>query len=73
MGLSTYLASVKRIQSKFGDLSKKSMRVNQDMARELSDLLREADRRLRELAENTLKEHTKPIEPLHYITKSTFS
>ena len=70
VGIPNYLASLRRIDAKYTDLTKKSMRINQDAAKELSDLLSNGARQLQDLFVKLLQEGPERVEPLQYITKA---
>ena len=70
MGVGKYLESLTRVQSQYAQLSQTPMRMNQDSARELGQLLDYGTRQLLDVFDSLVKEDNKPIEPLSYTTKS---
>ena len=70
VGLQNYLASMRRIEAKHNELTRNHMRVNQDAARELGELLSHAAQQLSDLFAQLLQEGPEKVEPLQYITKS---
>jgi exocyst complex component 7 len=69
-GLQSYLASLRRVEGKYEQLSRNNARVNQDAARELSQLLQYGAKCIQDMFENILKSSSERIEPLQYITRN---
>ena len=69
VGIPTYLSSLRRIESKYAELMSKPMRVNQDAARELSDILGHGSKHLRDLFVRLIQDSPTKIESLGYIMK----
>ena len=70
VGLPNYLACLRRVEAKYEQLSRTAARVNQDAARELSQLLMYGAKRLQEMFDDVLKGSSDKVEPLQYITRS---
>ena len=69
VGLDAYLTSLRRVQQQFSQLSQTPMRMNQDSARELGQLLEYGSKQIQEVFDTMLREDNKPVEPLNFITK----
>lgn len=68
-GLNDYIASLDRTNQALGDLKNTNLRSNQQAIAELNTLLTTGTTRLQDEFRDALFEHTRPVEPLHYITK----
>lgn len=69
VGLSEYLASLKRIDRALSNMMTKNLRVNQQAIGDFNELLSEGSTHLQNLFRSTLASNLQPVEPLHYITK----
>ncbi|MCJ1466479.1 exocyst complex component exo70 [Pseudocyphellaria aurata] len=69
VGLSEYLASLKRIDRALSQMMSKNLRVNQQAIGDFNELLSEGSTHLQNLFRSTLASNVQPVEPLHYITK----
>ena len=69
VGLNEYLASLKRIDRKLSEMSASNLRVNQSAIGDFNELLSQGSNNLQSLFRALLSEDTRPVEPLHYITK----
>ena len=69
VGLTEYLASLKRIDRKLSQTSATNLRVNQQAIGDFNELLGEGNQKLQNLFRSLLTEDIRPVEPLHYITK----
>ena len=70
VGLPNYLACLRRIEGRYDQLNRSNVRVNQDAAREMSQLLTFGAKRIQELFEDTLKSVSEKVEPLQFITRN---
>lgn len=68
-GLNDYIASLDRTNQALGDLKNTNLRSNQQAIAELNSLLTTGTTRLQDEFRDALFEHTRPVEPLHFITK----
>ncbi|KAF2098524.1 hypothetical protein NA57DRAFT_38966 [Rhizodiscina lignyota] len=68
-GLNDYIASLDRTNQALGDLKNTNLRSNQQAIAELNNLLTTGTSRLQDEFRDALYEHTRPVEPLHFITK----
>lgn len=71
--LETYIASMDRTYQALGELNKSEMRANQQVVDEFNDLLRVGSQELSATFRDTLSAESRPLEPLHYITKRQFT
>ncbi|KAI9718607.1 MAG: hypothetical protein M1812_004058 [Candelaria pacifica] len=69
VGLSEYLASLNRTRQAHSDLKFTNLRSNQRTVAELNGLLKSGIEQLEVVFRDTLKEHARPVEPLHFVTK----
>ena len=69
VGLTEYLASLKRIDRTLSQMSASNLRVNQQAIGDFNELLSEGNNNLQSLFRALLSENIRPVEPLHYITK----
>ena len=69
VGLPNYVACLRRVERKYDQLIRSSVRANQDAGQEMSQLLNFGAKRLQELFEDTLKAASVPVEPLEFITR----
>lgn len=69
VGLSEYLASLTRVNEGLITLKKSNLRSTQKAVQQMTGLLKTGSLQLEELFRQTLAEDSKPLEPLHYITK----
>ncbi|MCJ1328382.1 exocyst complex component exo70 [Thelotrema lepadinum] len=69
-GLPNYLACLRRVEGKYDQLNRSQVRVNQEAAQDLSQLLVFGAKRLQELFEDTLKSSSEKVEPLQFITRN---
>ncbi|KAI9851891.1 MAG: exocyst complex component exo70 [Thelocarpon superellum] len=69
VGLSEFLASVQRIEGALSRLHATNLRSNQDAIAELTLLYHAATEQLEGVFRDTLRDETRPVEPLMYITK----
>lgn len=68
-GLNDYMASLDRTNQALGDLKNTNLRSNQQAIAELNDLLATGTGRLQDEFKDALLGHTRPVEPLHFLTK----
>ena len=68
-GLSDFLSSIKRLSKAAGELNRNNLRSSQDARSHAGSLLRSANQQLESVFRDSLREDTKPVEPLHYIMK----
>ena len=68
-GLNDYIASLDRTNQALGDLKNTNLRANQQAIAELNTLLTTGTSRLQDEFRDALYEHTRPVEPLNYLTK----
>ncbi len=69
VGLTEYLASLKRIERTLSEKSASNLRANQQAVGDFNELLSEGNNKLQSLFRSLLTEDSRPVEPLHYITK----
>ncbi|KAI5781416.1 Cullin repeat-like-containing domain protein [Geopyxis carbonaria] len=69
VGLSEYLASLQRVNEGLTLLKKSNLRSSQKSVQQMTGLLKAGSLQLEDLFRQTLAEDSKPVEPLHYITK----
>lgn len=69
VGLSEYLASLKRIDRALSHMMSKNLRVNQQAIGDFNELLSEGSVHLQNLFRSILASNVQLVEPLHYITK----
>ncbi|EKD18632.1 uncharacterized protein L3040_002059 [Drepanopeziza brunnea f. sp. 'multigermtubi'] len=69
VGLALFLSSVKRLSKALSDLKQTNLRSNQQAVADLSKLLKFGNEQLEQHFQRLLQEDSKPIEPLHFITK----
>ncbi|KAI4153731.1 MAG: hypothetical protein LQ340_002137 [Diploschistes diacapsis] len=70
VGLPNYLACLRRIDGKHEQLSRSPVRVNQEAAQELSQLLNFGGKRIQELFEDAIASSSETVEPLQFITRN---
>lgn len=70
VGLTEYMASLKRVNRALCQMTATNIRANQQAIGDFEKLLNEGSTTLQGLFRSTLLEYAKPVEPLHYITKS---
>ena len=58
-----------RTYQALGELNNSDLRANQQVIEDFNDLLRVGSKELATEFRDTLKEESRPLEPLHYITK----
>ena len=68
-GLSAFLNSVKRVNKALVEMKRTNLRSNQQAAADLSRLLKSGNSQLEAHFQKILQEDSRPVEPLHYITK----
>ncbi|QUC20791.1 uncharacterized protein UV8b_05032 [Ustilaginoidea virens] len=69
-GLSSYLASLKRLNRSHADMQASNLRANQSTITELTRLINSGNSQLESYFDKILRSETpRSIEPLHYITK----
>lgn len=68
-GLNAFLNSVKRVNKALVDMNKTKLRSNQQAATDLQRLLKTGNQQLEQYFSKVLQEDSRPIEPLHFITK----
>ncbi|KUJ16793.1 uncharacterized protein LY89DRAFT_707261 [Mollisia scopiformis] len=69
VGLASYLSSVKRLSQALSGLKNTNLRSNQQAVADLSRLLKSGNTQLEAHFQKLLQEESRPLEPLHYITK----
>lgn len=69
-GLNDYIASLDRTNQALGELKSTNLRSNQQAIADMNTLLSEGTGRLQEEFRDALIEFTRPVEPLHYLTKN---
>ena len=69
VGLTEYLASLRRIDRTLSQMSVTNLRVNQQAIGDFNELLSDGNNNLQNLYHSLLTENAQPVEPLHYITK----
>ncbi|KAL8682450.1 MAG: hypothetical protein Q9186_001493 [Xanthomendoza sp. 1 TL-2023] len=67
VGLTDYLASLKRIERALSQMSSTNLRINQQAIADFNDLLSEGSSQLQALFRSTLAEDVQPVEPLKYL------
>ena len=68
-GLNAFLNSVKRVNKALVEMKRTNLRSNQQAAADLSRLLKSGNSQLEAHFQKILQEDSRPVEPLHYITK----
>ncbi|PBP27193.1 Exo70 exocyst complex subunit [Diplocarpon rosae] len=68
-GLASFLSSVKRVNKALSELKQSNLRSNQQSVVDLSKLLKYGNEQLEQHFSRLLQEDSKPIEPLHFLTK----
>ncbi|KAI9763140.1 MAG: exocyst complex component exo70 [Geoglossum simile] len=68
-GLSEFLASIRRTNAALTELKSTNLRSSRDAVAKLTNILRAGIQQLEFVFRETLQEDSKPVEPLHYITK----
>lgn len=68
-GLAAFLSSVKRVNKASQEMKQTNLRSNQQAVSDLSRLLKSGHTQLEGHFQKLLQEDSRPIEPLHYITK----
>jgi len=69
VGLTEYLASLKRIDRTLSQMSASNIRANQHAIGDFNELLSEGNVNLQNFFRSLLTEDVRPVEPLYYITK----
>ncbi|KAL8728204.1 MAG: hypothetical protein Q9166_005552 [cf. Caloplaca sp. 2 TL-2023] len=69
VGLTDYLASLKRLDRTLAQMSSTNLRINQQAVGDFSELLSEGSYQLQALFRSILADDAQPLEPLHYLTK----
>lgn len=69
VGLSQYLAALKRVDNALTDLNATNLRSNQKAISEFNILLSTGSGKLQDMFRSSLSENFSPVEPLHYLTK----
>ena len=69
VGLTAYLASLKRVNEGLTVLKQSNLRSSQKAVQQMTGLLKAGSMQLEELFRQSLAEDSQPVEPLHYITK----
>ncbi|KAL8765243.1 MAG: hypothetical protein Q9209_007636 [Squamulea sp. 1 TL-2023] len=69
VGLTDYLASLKRIDRALSSMSSTNLRVNQQAIGDFNQLLSEGSNQLQALFKSILAEDAQPVEPLNYLVK----
>ena len=70
IGVPNYLTCLRRVQGKHDQLSRSPVRVNQEAAESLSELLVFGASKLQNVFEAKLKAISRPVEPLQFITRN---
>jgi len=68
-GLSAFLTSVKNVNKALADMKRTNLRSNQQSLADLSRLLKSGNTQLESYFAKILQEESRPIEPLHFVTK----
>ncbi|TVY75566.1 Exocyst complex protein exo70 [Lachnellula suecica] len=68
-GLAAFLSSVKRVNKALSEMKQTNLRSNQQAVSDLSRLLKSGNTQLEGHFQRILQDDSRPIEPLHYITK----
>jgi len=68
-GLAAFLGSVKRVNKALSELRQTNLRSNQQAVADLTRLLKSGNTQLENHFQKILQEDSRPIEPLHFITK----
>lgn len=69
-GLSTYLASIKRLNKSHADMTASNLRANQNTMADLGRLIKSGNSQLEVYFDKMLRSETpRSVEPLHFITK----
>ena len=69
VGLTEYLASLRRIDRTLSQMSASNIRANQHAIGDFNELSSEGNINLQNFFRSLLTEDVRPVEPLHYITK----
>ena len=69
VGLTEYLNSLKRVNRALAEMGTTNMRANQQAIGDFNELLAQGSTRLEEVYRSLLLENSKPLEPLHYLTR----
>ncbi|KAL8782947.1 MAG: hypothetical protein Q9213_005003 [Squamulea squamosa] len=69
VGITDYLASLKRIDRALSSMSSTNLRVNQQAIGDFNELLNEGSNQLQALFRSILAEDVQPVEPLNYLIK----
>lgn len=72
VGLTEYMASLKRVDRALTQMTTTNLRANQQAIGDFNELLSEGSAKLQDLFRSAVLEDTKPLEPLHYITKREY-
>jgi len=68
-GIREYIASLDRTTRALKGLKRSNLKLNQNVIKELSQLVQYGTKQLEYIFRDTLQEDARPIEPLHFITK----
>ncbi|KAH6673789.1 Cullin repeat-like-containing domain protein [Halenospora varia] len=68
-GLAAFLSSLKRVSKALSEMQQTNLRSNQQAAADLSRLLKSGNTQLEGHFQRLLQEDSRPLEPLHFITK----
>ncbi|KAH8659170.1 Cullin repeat-like-containing domain protein [Tricladium varicosporioides] len=68
-GLAAFLSSLKRVSKALAEMQQTNLRSNQQAAADLSRLLKSGNTQLEGHFQRLLQEDSRPLEPLHFITK----
>lgn len=71
VGLTAYLASLKRVNEGLSVLKQSNLRSSQKVVQQMTGLLKAGSMQLEELFRQSLAEDSQSVEPLHYITKGS--
>jgi hypothetical protein len=71
VGLTAYLASLRRVNDGLSVLKQSNLRSSQKVVQQMTGLLKAGSMQLEELFRQSLAEDSQPVEPLHYITKGS--
>ena len=69
VGLTEYLNSLKRVNRALTEMGTTNMRANQQAIGDFNELLAQGSRSLEEVYRSVLLENSRPLEPLHYLTR----
>ena len=69
VGLTEYMASLKRVERALSQMTSTNLRANQQAIGDFNELLTEGSNKLQDLFRKALLDNDRPVEPLHFITK----